>query len=46
MPISEKICYCGGPIIRETFGPDKKCFYDSYVNRKVLYRVKNSRGPE
>jgi len=37
MPLSERVCYCGGPVCIISLPLDKRAVSTSYLGRKMLY---------
>jgi len=41
MPLSEQVCYCGGPVCVISLPLDKKALSNCYPTRKTLYFLRH-----
>ena len=41
VPVSEKKCYCDGPLILKKFSIEKKDVVNNYGYRKMLYLIRS-----
>lgn len=43
MPLSERVCYCGGPVCIGEFPIDKQDYANCYYDRRMIFWLKNTK---